>query len=167
MPRKIILTSFQTWLPHQTSNSSDDLLSQLPKHRFSDRYSILLRGLPVDPQKASKRVLLGIEVLKPDAIICCGMAESRSHLTIESNAECGSRKLKTTVHLAALIADIPRITISHDAGKFVCEALYYEVLNYIEVKQLPIACIFVHVPLLNSSNIRQTIEDFLAIIERI
>lgn len=167
MSRKILLTSFQTWLPHQTSNSSDDLLSQLPKHRFSDRYSILLRGLPVEPQKASKRVLLGIQVLKPHAIICCGMAESRSRLTIESNAWCGSRQLKTTVDLEALIADIPRISISDDAGKFVCEALYYEVLNYLEIRQLPIPCIFVHVPLLNAGNIGQTIEDFLMLFKKI
>lgn len=167
MSRKILLTSFQTWLPHQTSNSSDDLLSQLPKHRFLDRYSILLRGLPVEPQKASKRVLLGIQMLEPQAIICCGMAESRSHLTVESNAWCGSRQLKTNVDLEALTADIPRISISHEAGKFVCEALYYEVLNYLEIMNLSIPCIFVHVPLLSASNLAQTVEDFLMLVEKI
>lgn len=167
MSRKILLTSFQTWLFHQGSNSSDDLLAKLPKHHFSDRCLILLRGLPVDTNKATDRVLLGIQLLQPDAIICCGMAELRSQLTVESNAWCSNRQLKTTVNLEALTAALPRVRISHDAGKFVCEGLYYEVLNYLEIMKFPIPCIFVHVPVLTASNLPDIIENFLILLGEI
>jgi pyroglutamyl-peptidase len=48
-----------------------------------DRNSFL-RQLPVDIELASKSVISKIAELQPDIIICCGMAESRSQLTIEA-----------------------------------------------------------------------------------
>jgi len=165
MNKKILLTSFQTWLPHQKSNASDDLLELVAKQQFSTSLTFL-RQLPVDVSAAASRVISKIEELQPKAIICCGMAECRQILTVESCA-CGEAlDYKTSVDLEKLVAGLSVTEISHDAGKFVCEGLYYEVLKYLSC-QLNIPCIFVHVPLLTAENLPSILADFLVIIERI
>jgi pyroglutamyl-peptidase len=66
MNGKILLTSFQTWLPHQTSNSSDDLLEEIAKLDISPSLTFL-RQLPVDVSEASQLVIAKIEELQPDS----------------------------------------------------------------------------------------------------
>jgi pyroglutamyl-peptidase len=83
---KILLTSFQPWLSHHRSNSSDDLLKQLENHNFMDLNLLFLRQLPVDTYQSSKMVLDAVEFHQPHGIICCGMAEKRTQLTMESCA---------------------------------------------------------------------------------
>lgn len=166
MPKNILLTSFTTWLPHQISNSSDDLLEEISKlHDIS--YLTFLRRLPVDVALASSYVLDKINEITPDAIICCGMAECRYQLSIESNATCRGIGLKTNIELEKLFDDIDRIQISHDAGKFVCEGLYYAVLKYILDSKVKIHCIFVHVPIVSEKNLSLLVEDFMLILHKI
>jgi pyroglutamyl-peptidase len=203
MQSKILLTSFQTWLPDQKSNSSDDLLREIAQDTFSTSLTFL-RQLPVNVPEATSRVIAKIEEVQPDAIICCGMAESRQKLTVESCATCGNtsyssystsyylfifrllklkrfedllpllfwigdkpRFIKTSVDLEKLVEGLSNTEISHDAGKFVCEGLYYEVLNYLRERNLNICCIFVHVPVLTPQNLPVIVTDFYLIIERI
>lgn len=160
---KILLTSFTTWLPHQNSNSSDDLLDYISQidHTLSLTF---LRKLPVDVDKASSCVINKINEISPDIMICCGMAEGRNQLSIESNACCGDSVLRTNIDLDLLVTD--SIQISHDAGKFVCEGLYYAVLKYIINNQLNINCIFVHVPMLGENKFA-IVEDFMLIIQKL
>lgn len=164
MQTKILLTSFQTWMPHQASNASDDLLELVSKSKFST-YLTFLRQLPVDVSLAASQVISKIEELQPDAIICCGMAECRQILTVESCA-CGEAlDYQTSVDLEKLVVGLSVTEISHDAGKFVCEGLYYEVLKYLGKRN--IHCIFVHVPILTAENLQSILADFLVIIQRI
>jgi pyroglutamyl-peptidase len=164
---KILLTSFDTWLPHHTSNASDDLLEELTKidHYLSDL--TFLRKLPVEVTAASQRTIAKIDEVQPQAIVCCGMAETRQRLTVESRAIRGDSTLKTRVDLEKLIAGLTIANISHNAGKFVCEALYYEVLSHLEKDRVNSHCIFVHVPLLTESNLPEVLADFLALVYRI
>lgn len=166
MPNKILLTSFNTWLLHQISNSSDDLLNEIAKLDTSS-FLIFLKLLPVDVELASYYVITKINELQPNVIICCGMAESRSLLTIESTATCGEMVLTTPVNLMQLIIDTVAIEISNDAGKFVCEGLYYSILQYIIEQQLNIDCIFVHVPILTNQNLYSIVRDFQLIIKNL
>lgn len=163
MSKNILLTSFTTWLPHQQSNSSDDLLDSISQlhHNLS---LTLLRNLPVDVEQASSCVINKINESAPDIIICCGMAEGRNQLSIESNACCGESVLRTNIDLDLLVTD--SIQISHDAGKFVCEGLYYAVLKYIIDRQLKIKCIFVHVPILGENKLT-LVENFMLILQKI
>lgn len=165
MSIKLLVTSFQTWLPHQTSNSSDDLLEIIESKQDIFNYLYFLRRLPVDTQIATNQVIETIKVIKPQGIICCGMAESRELLTIESNAICGENCIFTPVNLDSLLASLIYTKISHDAGKFVCEGLYYQVLKYVENQNLNIPCIFVHVPILEQDNIDKIQQDFTAIVD--
>lgn len=204
MNGKILLTSFQTWLPEQMSNSSDDLLEEIALVDVSSSLTFL-RQLPVNVSESAGCVISKIEQLQPDAIICCGMAAGRTILTIESCATCGDvldyigfcsyclslfkifdfKKfqyflslmlsrislpqdilLNTSVDLVKIVAGLSATEISYDAGKFVCEGLYYEVLKYLQ-PQPNIPCIFVHVPILTPENLPMILSDFQVIIKRI
>lgn len=167
MTRKVLLTSFQTWLPHQRSNSSDDLLAILQREANSPTPLTFLRQLPVDIDRASQRAIAAIATQQPHAVICCGMAESRQHLTLESRATDGKAQLETSVNLASLVAKLSHTQISHDAGKFVCEGLYYRVLNYLQQFQPHTDCLFVHVPVLNTDNFSAILSDFRSILSEI
>ena len=166
MSKNILLTSFTTWLPHHKSNSSDDLLDEISKINHASSLT-LLRRLPVDVEKASSYLIDKIIEITPDAIICCGMAECRHELSIESNATCGNILLRTNIELEKLLHDAEKIQISHDAGKFVCEGLYYAVLKYILDSKLKTHCIFVHVPILTEKNLSLILEDFMLILHKI
>lgn len=167
MKPTILLTSFQTWLAHQKSNSSDDLLAAIAKQDFPHQSLTLLRQLPVNISQASSLVISKVKELQPDAVICCGMAESRRKLTIESNARCGNLQLKTSVNLEKLVDNLASTTVSHDAGKFVCEGLYYRVLHYLSRSQLTCPCIFVHIPVLSNENFSDIQRDFSRIVKEV
>ena len=167
MTKKILLTSFDTWLPHHNSNSSDDLLIEIAKYNPLPHSLTFLRRLPVDISLASHRVLTHIQELQPNGIICCGMAEKRQQLTVESNATFAGSSIKTSVNLERFVAGLSATKISHDAGKFVCEGLYYHVLKELRDRCLNIPCIFVHVPLLTHDNSPKIIADFTLIIQRL
>ena len=165
MKTKILLTSFQTWLPHQKTNSSDDLLARTQKFDYSAMTSLsFLRNIPVDIKLASQQVIAEIEKAEPDVIICCGMAERRNKLTIESNASCGDESFYTSIRLQELSKMLVATEISHDAGKFVCEGLYYQVLKYIQSIDKNVHCIFIHVPVLEDNHSRSIWQDFHLII---
>ncbi len=164
---QILLTSFTTWLPHQESNASDDLLLEVAKLDSLSLSLNFLRQLPVDVAQASDRVFAKINELQPDSIICCGMAESRTRLSVESCAACGTTFLKTSVSLEKLLTGSTATEISHDAGKFVCEGLYYSVLNYLQERQLNSRCVFIHVPILTPENSSEVMADFLCILKNL
>ena len=163
MSAKILLTSFQTWLPQQSSNSSDELLRQIQQRQFSSASLIFRRQLPVDIAQASQQAITNIEQVQPELVICCGMAESRYQLTLESNATWSEAQLKTTVDLDSLVRELSQTEISHNAGKFVCEGLYYQVLKHLEQANSQSRCLFVHVPRLTDSNLPEILADFESI----
>lgn len=153
----LLLTSFTTWLPHQESNAADDLVA-LVQRRFPDHK--YLRKLPVETTSASQKSIIAIKQFQASAVICCGMAESRTALSIEAIATCDQSCIQTTVDLNNLVSKLSNTYISYDAGKFVCEGLYFQVLSYLQRTQFAIPCIFVHVPLLTETNSPQILRDF-------
>ncbi len=158
---ELLLTSFTTWLPHQNSNASDDLLKEFPDRAWQ------LRLLPVDTHQASQRVIAAIQELKPGAVVCLGTAELRSRLSLELFARfCGDR-LQTSLDLTSLVRDLEYTEISTDAGQFVCEGLYYHVLQHLQRYHPRIPCVFVHVPVLTASNKAQILEDFVRVCDRL
>lgn len=159
MSPKILLTSFDTWLSHQSSNASDDLLIQLLKNASSSEKLLFLRQLPVEIPRASERVINAIESLNPNLIICCGMAESRYHLTLESHARNNYQKQFTSIDLTQLVSKLLYTTISHNAGQFVCEGLYYQVLSHIQKTSPQRQALFIHVPIFTATNLPKIMQD--------
>jgi pyroglutamyl-peptidase len=176
MKKRFVLTSFDIWLPHHTSNSSDDLLEFVSKLKSIPYDLNFLRKLPVDIKTASEKVITKIDETQPDYIICCGMAESRSKLSVESNArstvhigeDCIESILRTSIDLDNLVRESVALEISHNCGRFVCEGLYYSVLNFLnfhpQLDSKKCSCIFVHVPILTKNNLSVILEDLLSII---
>ncbi|MBD2345953.1 pyroglutamyl-peptidase I family protein [Anabaena subtropica] len=167
MKKRILLTSFDIWLDDQESNSSDDLLFEVTKLNSLPLDLNFLRLLPVDTGVASSLVMAKIEEFSPDYIICCGMAASRKKLSVEVGATCGETFLQTTIDLKQLLVGATVTDISEDCGKFVCEGLYYSVLDYLGQKKLSSHCVFVHVPVLNQENLMAILADFLLIINNL
>ena len=166
----ILLTTFTTWKPHHTSNSSDDLvLAALRRSAFSEatfQPVHISRLLPVDFELGPQRAIAHFNALQPQAVICCGMAETRSYLSLEAQAVVADDVLQTAVNLDDLIADLALTKISHDAGRFVCNTLYYRMLQHIQTQPLPSPCLFVHVPPLTPANLDLVLQDFCRIVER-
>ncbi|MEB3233491.1 MAG: peptidase C15 [Leptolyngbyaceae bacterium] len=169
---KLLVTSFATWKPEQPSNASDDLLSAI--YPFYSRREQLhwLRHLPVDFQQAPTKVIQAAQTLQPDAIICCGMKEIGSHICIEERALRAEQTRHTSVNVNWLGANLTATEISHDAGQFVCNSLYFDVLKHFQVSrthypgQPECPCIFIHIPVLTPFNRDQTIADFVTILAR-
>jgi pyroglutamyl-peptidase len=167
MTAKILLTSFDVWKTHHKSNSSDDLVSHVSQITSLPYSFKFVRKLPVDYEKAPLLVINHIKEFPPDITICCGMAENRHKLTVESNAIAGNSRLTTQINLTRLVKDLQYTEISHNAGKFVCEALYYSVLKHLDDSHPKSQCLFVHVPLLSETNKDVIISDFLSILHRV
>lgn len=158
------MTSFDIWLSHHQTNSSDDLLEQVAQLDFFGDSLTFLRKLPVDFELAPQLAIAKIAELEPDLVICCGMAESRSKLTLESRATRGEDVIHTSIDLDRILRHLKATEISHYAGRFVCEALYYSILTYLRDRNLQTPCLFVHVPLLTPENSELILADLLSTI---
>ncbi|HLP91753.1 MAG TPA: peptidase C15 [Nostocaceae cyanobacterium] len=175
MKKRILLTSFDTWLSNQLSNSSDDLLLNLDKMASRANDLFFLRRLPVDVNLASSLVIAKINEVQPDYVICCGMAASREKLSVEVMARStnilpgdgAENVLQTTVDLKKLMAGTVEVEISHDCGMFVCEGLYYSILDYLQRSPVSIPCVFVHVPILHPGNSVGIVANFLLMVNNL
>ncbi len=167
MHPRMLLTSFDVWEPHHVSNASDDLLAELLNRQMLDETVQLLRKVVVDFQLAPEVIITKIQHMQPDVVVCCGMAERRSWLTVESNGTVASDTRYTTVDIHHLVQHLSHTKVSHNAGRFVCNYTHYMILKYIAEHQLKTDCIFVHVPVLNHQNIDAIVYDFFTILTRL
>jgi len=127
----------------------------------------VLRQLPVDFQQAPEQAIAAIHRLQPDRVVACGMAENRTRLSLESRAVGEGEVLHTGFDLAWLMADLTFTEISHDAGRFVCNALYHALLQEQQSIYPHMQCLFVHVPPLTAANRDAIMTDFQTILDRI
>lgn len=165
MAATVLLTSFDIWKSHHVSNSSDDLIAAMRQRGWLSETTHLLRKLPVCFQIAPEQVISKITELQPDLIICCGMAETRQQLTVESNGKHQGEVLNTTIDLETLVATLPVTEVSHDAGNFVCNYLYYSVLKHTQTLATTSQSLFVHVPLLHPGNQELILQDFRSLLQ--
>ncbi|MEM6521575.1 MAG: peptidase C15 [Cyanobacteria bacterium P01_D01_bin.71] len=164
----LLITSFAPWKAHQASNASDDLIMLLRDRQRLPQPIRLLRQLPVHFQLAPAQVIAALYQYRPTTVVCCGMAETRSLLNLEQYAHgADAARLSTSINLQQLAAGLRWTTISHDAGTFVCNALYYELLRYIHRHNLDIRALFVHVPLLTSDNCEPLMNDMASLLSRL
>ncbi len=167
MTPSMLLTSFDVWKDHHTSNASDDLLVKLLQRQLLSPSIRLLRKVPVDFDVAPVHVINHMEQWQPDVVVCCGMAEKRSHLSVESNGTLDNHTIHTPVNVDELVQGLSCTYVSHDAGWFVCNYTYYSILQYIKHAKLKTKCIFVHVPVLTAANQNAIVTDFATILMRL
>ncbi len=163
----LLITTFAPWKAHQTTNSSDDLVASLCNHRLLPKQTQVLRNLPVHFQLAPSQVIAAVYQYRPTMVICCGMAETRSQLSLERYAHGPEERLETPLNLSHLAAGLKWTTISHNAGNFVCNALYYEVLRHLQKHNLDVQGLFLHVPRLNNYNRQPLIQDCVSVLSRL
>ncbi|MBE9182303.1 peptidase C15 [Oculatella sp. LEGE 06141] len=162
--RTLLLTSFTVWQPHHTTNSSDDLLLEVLNTNPPSNLHFL-RSLPVDFEAAPQQVIARFNELQPDGVVCCGMAETRSQLTVEARAILRNRVLYPKVNVETLVAGSRTTAVSKDAGRFVCNTLYYRMLHHLHRQYSSAQCVFVHVPVLLPDNREAIVADFRRILE--
>ncbi len=177
---RILITTFTTWLPHQTSNASDDLLRQLEAKSVLPPHSRVLHQLPVCTETAYARIKCEIEQYQPKYVICCGMAERRQVLGLEVRATHAQGQLWTPIsliHLSSIRKQLNRTELSFDAGAFVCNGIYHALLKQFwrtveqyseqrassQVLANPMP-LFVHVPCLTPENQADLRQDFQQIL---
>lgn len=156
----ILLTSFQAWRSHQPSNASNDLIQALKAQNKLPADAIWLENVPVSFDLAPIRVLNAIYRWQPRLVICCGMAEKRALLSIEQRAKKGEHTLETSVNTHSLLQRTQLSEISYDAGNYVCNHLYYYILESINKYKISTTSLFIHVPILNAENKKIILKDF-------
>ena len=163
----ILITSFAPWKAHQRSNASDDLLLELQQQRALPETTILMRQVPVNFQLAPCHIIAKLVELRPAVLVCCGMAEKRQRLSLELNGRCQETVLRTSLNLSELILGTRLTEISDCAGTYVCNHLYFKVLEFIQKTRCPTQAIFVHVPPLTLLNQEFIAADFTLILQRL
>lgn len=167
MPKQILLTSFDIWQPEQISNASDDLVNEVLQRNLMPKNVQMLRKIPVDFQLAPEQVIAAVKQLAPEVVLCCGVGSTRQKLNLESGATLAERRLQTTLDLEQLSAGLTITEVSHDAGDFVCNGLYYALLEHLHQFNSSTQALFLHVPILTSENTDPIVLDFLSLLQRI
>lgn len=147
--KKILYTSFQTWDENQKTNSAQTLLTSI----MGLHHNIFpMPAMPVDTDEATETVRNLIEKIAPTAIVLSGMTESRSDaqtLFLERFARNDNDEhIETKVDVKTAVQQIPALAESIDAGEFICERMYYNVMPIAHNLNIPV--VFVHVPYLSN-----------------
>ncbi|MFH1556637.1 MAG: peptidase C15 [Pseudomonadota bacterium] len=166
--RRILICGFGPFpgVPKNPSAQVARRLGQLARPIFAD----MERHLEILPTRwaALDRAEARIRALKPDAILLLGVASRRRVVCVESRAvnAAGSfpdasgaamttRKLSEGPAEIRSSADLPRllaamrtaglpVALSRDAGRYLCNGLYYRVLALTAGRDVPV--VFVHLP---------------------
>ncbi len=127
-------------------------------------------SLPVSYARAGQVLEAALTLSQPDLLLMLGVAQTAAELRLETTAR-GVRTahaadsdgtaglpseielpepLHTTldaVRIAERLAGMGHpVTVSHDAGGYVCDSTYHAALNVIHRLGLKTQCLFVHVP---------------------
>ena len=166
---RILVTTFDTWLPHQKSNASDDLILALERKAAFPPDCQVLHRLPVEVDAAFAAIQTAVQRTEPDYIFCCGMAESRLRLSFELQARCDDQVRRCSIPMAYwnfLRTRWRCAELSEDAGQFVCNGLYFRLLD--ERSQLGNPeLLFVHVPPLTTANTSNLMADFQLMLDQL
>lgn len=167
MTPSLLLTTFASWRAHQPSNASDDLVAALVQQYRVPEGTVMMRQVPVSFALAPCRVIAKAIELRPRVVVCCGMAEPRTHLELELNGKSPNHTLQTSLALGQLMEGTCLTRVSHCAGDYVCNHLYYHLLQAIHTHRLPTQALFIHVPLLTAANQPWILQDFSLILQRL
>ena len=75
--------------------------------------------------------------------------------------------LQTTMDIEYLMADTLLSEVSEDAGTYVCNFLYYDLLDLVCRVNWEMAGVFIHIPIFNPDSQAILLQDFLKIVNKI
>lgn len=169
----ILLAGFEPWGRHRR-NPSGDVARALGGH-----------VLPVHYGEAGRRIVHLIRRTRPEAVVLLGLAESRKRIALEALAlnvdHCEARPWTrwrrpirkggplvrpTRLPVDRLHALLRRrripVTLSHHAGTFICNHVFYMALSACRVP-----CGFVHLPPVSRVPLRTQMRAVRLILERV
>lgn len=185
--KKIVVTGFGPFRNHIVNASSEavkELAKLWPKSELCD-YQLITKYIPVSYEHVSTEVSKLWKEHNPIIVIHVGVSHKANCLTIENVAhstgykqpdihnKCPDercvlpRALKTCIDVNTLCDCVNKNTnesgctacVSHDAGRYLCEYIFYQSLNIGTEKTL-----FVHVPDLHVYSSTQTSKGLYDII---
>jgi len=187
---KVVVTGFTKFL-NFSSNPSEDVVEYIRENPISD-CSTQLYVLPVSYRGVSGFCQRLFE--KPDiaAVILLGLNHRIDHVALEQRAinlqrsvhpdaegevrsnsiisKNGSLEIDTNLDLIAIAEKLSRpsnpVKVSLYAGSYICNSLYYQVLEKAEKGNIP--CVFVHLPLFSKQwTVKNVSELISALIKEI
>lgn len=163
---KILLTGFKPFGENE-SNPTLEIIEQLKKQR---KENIETLQLDVFYDADGKKVIEEIKRSNPALVLSFGLAGGRDKICFEAQAENlrnasiadnqgiilknekineeGMPFYQSNIDINKLnqAFKYPDFKISYSVGTYVCNDVYYQVLDYIYREKLLIACGFIHVP---------------------
>ncbi|WP_044932580.1 pyroglutamyl-peptidase I [Butyrivibrio sp. AC2005] len=167
--KKVIVSAFEPF-DNVKTNPSYEAAKLLPK-RIGEADIEVIR-LPVVFGVAASLLAKRIEELRPDAIIMLGVAGTRTKITPEVIAvnindaripdnkgnsprfekidTAGDDGIFSTLPVTEMVEEMTKeglsSELSYTAGAYVCNDLFYRIMNYLKTKGLSIPAGFIHVP---------------------
>ncbi|MGA1600910.1 MAG: peptidase C15 [Prochlorothrix sp.] len=93
--------------------------------------------------------------------------QNSSHTPRSEDFQENPRVLQTQINLVSLIPDLTQTCISTDAGRFVCNGLYFRVLDWIDRHRSASQALFIHVPCITPDNEAAIVADFGTLLDRL
>ncbi len=165
---KILLTGFDPFGGETINPSWQAVCKTAEKINFAVVKTLLI---PTEYYTSVKTAVSAIERFSPDVVICVGQAGGRASVNIERiavniadsdhadnagvclhtvNCPNGPEKLCTLLPVQNMADAINSVglpaLVSDNAGRFVCNHLFYGLLKYVSDNKLPINVGFIHVP---------------------
>ncbi|WP_325176614.1 pyroglutamyl-peptidase I [Paenibacillus alkalitolerans] len=170
----LLLTGFEPFGDHP-ENPTERLVRSLDRNEFKN---VILETaiLPVVFDKCVVKLMETVAAVRPDAVICCGLAAGRAAVTVERiginvkdvgdgtarrdnrGAEPhgepivpgGPDGLFATIPVEQIVRNIKHAEIpaeiSNTAGTYICNNTLYGILYQVRERQLPIRAGFIHFP---------------------
>lgn len=186
--KKVIVTGFEPFADHEV-NPTLCILELLGKQDFCTELTTV--RLPVVFDQSFRVLEKQIETLKPDIVICLGLAANRQTIDLERVAlnlndaripdNAGNQPVDETIELdgqTAYFTTLPvklitqainnkgiAASVSYECGTFVCNHVFYRLMHYLDKQGLSMQAGFIHVPNLLSDtdavSMGMTLDDLL------
>jgi pyroglutamyl-peptidase len=176
---QILLTGFEPFAGSQI-NPSERVVQALAG-RYLEGLDLATTILPVDTFRAPSRLTQALEETQPEAVVCLGEASRRAALSIERVAvnlldfripdnqgvqvvdepvlSGGPAAYFSTLPVRRLLqalqeAGVPA-ELSLSAGSYLCNQVFYVLLDYLQRQGRPIPAGFIHLPALTQQAAEQ------------
>ncbi len=184
--KTLLVTGFEPF-GTETTNPSWEAVKRLPDRIGA--YRVERRLLPVEFGQAAALAIDAADRVHPDAILCVGLAASRTAITPEAigvnvrdasipdNAgskpegdpidACGPAAIFSTLPVRKMVEAITAVGIpaqlSYSAGTYVCNDLLYSLLRRFDGTRTRVA--FIHIPLASAIPVETSARVLCAAIE--
>jgi pyroglutamyl-peptidase len=145
--KNILCTGFKGKL-----NSSNILLDNIIKNNKIDYLYLENEFIESENQLIEK-----IKGNKYDFIFSFGQKPVLKSIYIEKIGTNKKNKMETNYNIVGLkcfLEKYYKIKISENAGKYLCNNIYYKGLNYINENKLKAKMVFIHIPKINNMDIK-------------